>query len=83
MPMLNCPVPAFIAVKVIESLVEQGWGDLSRVTFRKDRNDPCTWVLYLLVAEEISVGKAAEWLRDYIRDGKRAPLPEMLPGESS
>lgn len=53
---------------------------LARVTFAKNRYDRCTWILYLLEDEQISVGKAAEWLREYIRDGKEGSLPpQQIP----
>jgi hypothetical protein len=34
------------------------------------------WVLYLLADNEISVGKAREWLREWIQSGINGVLPE-------
>lgn len=34
-------------------------------------------VLRLLATEEISVAKAHEWIRDFVIDGKRGPLPDL------
>lgn len=52
-----------------------------RASFSKLRSDPTTWVLHLLANDEISVGKAAEWLREYICHDKQGTLPkvESLP----
>lgn len=52
-------------------------GVLARATFAKNRLDHCTWILYLLEDEQISVGKAAEWLREYIHDAKEGALPPV------
>lgn len=53
----------------------------ARAGFPADRSNPATWALHLLAHGEISVGKAREWLRHYIQDGKQDPLPniEALP----
>jgi len=48
-----------------------------RAAFPPQRSDPSTWVLHLLLNEEISVAKAREWLRHYIQDGVQDPLPHV------
>ena len=54
---------------------------LARASFPKDRADDASYVLYLLADGEISVGKALEWLREYIASGRKGPLPEPRSSE--
>lgn len=51
-------------------------GAEERATFDMHGPDPATDVLRLLDKGEISVGKAAEWLREYIHSGHQGALPE-------
>lgn len=55
---------------------------LARASFPKGRaDDDASYVLYLLADGEISVGKALEWLREYIASGRKGPLPEPRSSE--
>jgi hypothetical protein len=65
-----------IAADVISGVISTET-QLDRAAFPKNRHDPATWVLYLLADEHISVGKACEWLADYIRTGQQGPLPDI------
>lgn len=49
----------------------------SRAEFRLD--SPEAELLRLLSEEEITLNKAREWLREWIIDGVRGPLPEFAP----
>jgi hypothetical protein len=49
---------------------------LERADIRK-HDDKCGRVLWHLHNSEVSVGKAAEWMREYIQTGKEGPLPSL------
>lgn len=52
-------------------------GMRDRAAFGPDTStDDATWLLCLLQDQEISVSKAREWLREWIRDGVKGPLPD-------
>jgi hypothetical protein len=59
----------------LDSLRKQIAALLDRSDVRK-HDDKCGRVLWHLHNSEVSVGKAAEWMREYIQTGKEGPLPE-------
>lgn len=65
----------------IETLADAYKAMRRRAHFPAQRVDAASWVLLLLVNDEISAAKAREWLRHYIQDGVEDPLPavEALP----